>query len=168
MSADAATETGQSLEVAEVEIHRLPLSDNPPKKQNPLNPRQIKFLDNYLEKGMTATNAYLDAYKCQKKWARSASSHLLSTNSNIIAAVDEWQELEAAATKRALHGKSTKAAEVLGNALESEDINAVIRAAKEILDRTGHNSKYEVEHGGEISVSKAILDGSYYSKIKGD
>lgn len=118
----------------------------------PLNPRQIKFLDNYLEKGMTATAAYKDAYGCQIKWARTAASRLVSTNVNIIAAIDEWQELEAVATRRALHGKSTEAAEALGAALDSQDTNAVIRAAKEILDRTGHKPKEEVEHTGHVMI----------------
>lgn len=117
-----------------------------------LNPKQRKFLENYLEKSMNATDAYLDAYKCQKKWARTAACRLLSTNVNIITAIDEYQELEAAATRRILHSTSAEAAEALSDALESEDINAVIRAAKDILDRTGHKPKDEVQHSGSVII----------------
>ncbi len=95
---------------------------------NKLNPRRKKFLKNYLDASMNATDAYVDAYGCKRDSARINASKLL-TNANIIAAVEKHQEFEAAATKRALHGKAIKAAEALGKALESSDINAVIRAA---------------------------------------
>lgn len=110
-----------------------------------LNPRQRKFLKNYLEEGVSATDAYLDAYDCQRQWARTAASRLLSTNVNIIAAVEENEAIEERATKRALHRKSERAAEVLGEALEAVDTNARIRAAKELLDRTGHKPKEEID-----------------------
>lgn len=130
-----------SLKIAEDPTEPLPLSDNPPKR---LNSRQRKFLKNYLEQSMTATDAYVDAYKCKSETANANAPRLL-VKASITAAVDAYQELEAIATKRALHGKSIEAAEALGKALESSDINAVIRAAKDILDRTGHKPKDEVD-----------------------
>lgn len=117
-----------------------------------LNPRQSKFLKNYLQESMSATDAYVDAYGCKRKSARESAAVLLSTNLNIIAAVDAYELLENKATKRMLHGKSERAAEALGEALDSEDVNAVIRAAKEILDRTGHKPKEEVEHTGHVMI----------------
>lgn len=131
-----------SPEVAE----RLPLPEpsSQPVKSS-LNPRQKKFLKNYLEEGMSATDAYQKAYGCKRDSARFSAAILLSTNPNIIAKVEAFVELEQKATKRALYRKSERAAEVLGEALEAADTNARIRAAKELLDRTGHKPKDEID-----------------------
>ena len=118
----------------------------------PLNARQKKFLKNYLEENMCATDAYQEAYGCKRDSARFSAATLLSTNPNIIAAVEAYELLEEKATKRMLHSKSERAAETLGDALDSDDINAQIRAAKEILDRTGHKPKDEVEHSGHVVI----------------
>jgi len=135
----------ESLAVAQLEPERLALLDvSPHPEKSKLNPRQKKFLKNYLEKGMSATDAYFDAYNCKRESARIAASNLL-TNINIIPAVEAHEVIEEKATKRALHRKSERAAEVLGEALEATDTNARIRAAKELLDRTGHKPKDEID-----------------------
>ncbi len=138
MSDDA---TGK-LPVAELESDSLQLSDLPPK---PLNSQQKKFLKNYLEKSMSAGAAYEDAYGCKSEWARTMASRLLSTNANIIAAVEEYGELEKRAASLTLMRKQNRAAQVLGEALDGDDVNAQIRAAKDILDRTGHKPKEEID-----------------------
>ena len=110
-----------------------------------LNQRQRKFLFNYLEKGMSATAAYYHAYGCKRANAGPAAFKLITKNNLIIAAIEEHALQEDIATKRALHKQAERAAIVLGEAMEAADTNARIRAAKEILDRTGHKPKDEID-----------------------
>ncbi len=130
-----------------------------------LNRRQKRFLKNHLEENMNATAAYFDAYDCKEESARRAAS-LLLTNVDILVEIEAFEIIEEKATRRSLRGKAERAAEVLGSALDSDDENVAIKAATQVLDRTGHKAIDQVEHGGGIgiSVTKAIMNGSFYDK----
>ena len=126
------------------------------------NPRHNKFLKNLLEERMCATAAYMDAYKLSNRGtARRNASRLMRTNADIRQAIEEADSIQEEETRRFLIGQSVIAAEKVIGLMESDDETIILRAAKDILDRTGHKLGDNVKHSGEVTfnLAQAIIDG---------
>lgn len=119
----------------------------------PLNPRQSKFLKNILDRSMSPTDAYMDAYKPKiRRTGLSGASDLIRTNPYIQKALQDAKELQEEETKLILLNKVLNAAERLGDLVDSEDENVAFKASKELLYMAGHKPKDEVEHSGRVMI----------------
>jgi hypothetical protein len=139
-----------------------------------LNPRQMLFVDG-IEKGMSQVEAYLAAGYDGGKDNHSAYSYSsqLFTNPKIVAELYKRVSNRKAGVRQRLSTMSDMATNLYIKimSIKSDDpeiMRLQQKTASDILDRNGHKPKEEIEHTGDISisVSKAILDGSYYDKIK--
>lgn len=138
MSAATTTDSDKSLEVAQLETERLPLSDNPPKKSK-LNANHKRFIKARLS-GKSQTQAYMDAYEIDKKkrdYAGMAAARLMIGNDRVREAINERMDQATAEATDSLTLAMSEAADTVIEIMQdgSKEDGVRLRAAEYLIDR---------------------------------
>lgn len=126
-----------------------------------MNANQKKFVKNRI-KGMSRTEAYMDAYGTEDRvYARTAASRLMNTNDRVREAMRNYLDGAIQEAQELLEADSTEAAETLIELRKdgSKEDGVRIRAAQDILDRAGLKPVEKAEIFGSLDISVELPEG---------